>query len=334
MGSKVTIQDIADSTGFSSSTISLIMRNQGNFKPETTQMVMDTATELGYKKNSAKSQRNLTFIALIVDDIQNPYFQILYSHLNQTLDNTRYFLTMLSSEDSISRQSQILQGLCKNSTTGGIILVPATGTQDRDLALYKNIDIPLILAVRPVKNTDFNYVGHNATFGMKLATEHLIDCGVKEIYFIGGYRKNIAYADRYAGYASVLAYHNIPIKDKWLHHGGASREFGYTIMNTLIGKNIRPQAIIGYNDFVALGVMQALFEHNISVGKDIKIVGYDNIPEAKLRRTPLTTVENPTDKIALIISQFINAWGQDLDAPTLNLSQTPKLIIRNSCGTP
>ncbi len=334
MVKKVKITDIAKATGFSPSAVSLAMRNQGNFKQETYDHILTTARNLGYnfKSQHKKSDSFFQSIALIVDNIQNPFFQLLYFHLKNEFNVENYFITLIGSDDDITIQTRILKNLQKDNNTGGIILVPATGTSEQDLNSFANSKIPTVLAVRSIPTNNFNYVGTNSMLGMKLATEHLINSGCQEIYFIGGYAKNEAYSNRYAGYTSVLNYHDIKFNKKWVINGGSSRTFGYNSMHTLLQKGIIPESVIGYNDFVAIGVMDALFKHNLQAGKDVKVVGYDNIPEAELRRTPLTTIENPAKEISLVISRFIHEYDPNVSEPILNLSQTPRLIIRQSCG--
>ena len=330
---KVTVRDIAARAEVSAATVSLVLRGKGNLRQETRETVARVIEETGYKPRRPLARRsNGRQFALIVDDITNPYFHELFKGLDRTLGDSGHYASMLSSGDSIERQSELLHELW-DSDTGGVILVPATGTSRQDLSAFENRRHPVIMAVRRIGESPFDYVGANPLAGMQLATDHLIKLGYSKIGFIGGFKANYAYRERYAGFIASLMGHGLQYHANWLIDGGSSREFGLHAMAKLLQRDPMPEALIAYNDMVAFGVMDAIRAKGLTPGRDIAVIGYDDIPEAALQPAPLTSIATPAGKLGEIIGQVIVSRGKETKhtAP-IDITYSPRLVARMSCG--
>ena len=331
---KVTLRDVAAMAGVSPATVSLVVQGKGNLKDETRKAVIQTIEASGYaRKISAQRNSKGAQFALVVDDISNPYFHELYEGLDKVLVEAGAYTSLLSSHDSVSRQSSLLTDLW-NSDISGVVLVPATGTMHTDLEIFENRRRPLFMAVRRIGKTPFDYVGASPMVGMQLATEHLISLGHEKIGFIGGYQKNFAYSERYAGFASSMMSHELHLDPGNIRHGGSSREFGRLAVDNLLSDKERPSALIAYNDLVAIGIMDAIRAAGLQVGKDIAVIGYDDIPEATNQPVPLTSVSTPASKLGEMIGQALQSWSFDRTdvANPLDITYPPRLVIRESCG--
>lgn len=331
---KVSIRDVASKAGLSATTVSLVMQGKGNLRDETRQSVIRVIEEIGYKRKAAapKADTNGQF-ALIVDDIANPYFHALFEGLDGALEDAGHFATMLSSHDSVERQSKLLNNLWQ-SEIGGLVIVPASGTNRDDLRAFENRRRPMIMAVRRIGQSPFDYVGANPLVGMQIAADHLIKLGYREIGFIGGYESNHAYGERYAGFAASLMRHSIELHQEWICNGGSTRHFGQQAVAQLLSRNEAPKALIAYNDLVAIGAMDAITAAGLTPGKDIAVIGYDDIPEAALQPVPLTSVATPAEKLGHVIGQAILARKmEDSQKDPLDITYPPRLIVRASCGS-
>ena len=330
---KVTVRDIAARAEVSAATVSLVLRGKGNLRQETREAVARVIEETGYKPRRPLARRtNGRQFALIVDDITNPYFHELFKGLDRTLGDSGHYASMLNSGDSVERQSDLLNELW-DSDTGGVILVPATGTSRQDLSAFENRRHPVIMAVRRIGASPFDYVGANPLAGMQLATDHLIKLGYRKIGFIGGFKANYAYRERYAGFIASLMGHGLQYHANWLINGGSSREFGLHAMAKLLQRDHIPEALIAYNDLVAFGVMDAIRARGLTPGRDIAVIGYDDIPEAALQPAPLTSIATPAGKLGEIIGQVIVSRGKEAKhtAP-IDITYSPRLVARMSCG--
>lgn len=330
---KITIRDIAEKAGVSPATVSLVVQGKGTLKAETRQIVERVIEETGYQRKSGPSvSSGSKQFVLIVDDIENPYFHALYKGLDQILAESGHYATLVSSNDSVDRQSRLLETLW-STEIGGVVLVPATGTTSADLQAFQNRLRPLILAVRRIGPTIFDYVGANPMVGMQIATERLIELGHKKIGFIGGYQANYAYGERYAGFAASLMKYGIELNTDWVLNGGSTREFGQQAMKQLLSMPNAPKAVVTYNDLVAIGAMNAISVAGLTPGVDMAVIGYDDIPEATLQPVPLTSVATPASNLGEVIGRAIIARGVDgvADIP-LDITYPPRLVTRQSCG--
>lgn len=330
---KVTIKDVAKQAGVSPATVSLVVQGKGNLKAETRQLVAQAIEDTGYarKPSTVRQKRHLQF-AIIVDDISNPYFHTLYEGTERELVTAGHYATLLSSHDSIERQQQLLRDLWETEV-GGVVLVPATGTKRADLKEFENRRRPLLMAVRRIGKTPFDYVGANPMVGMQIATEHLISLGHSAIGFVGGYQENFAYSERYAGFASSHMSHGLALKAELVANGGSTREFGREAAEKLLNQQRKPTALIAYNDLVAIGIMDAITNAGLTPGRDIAVIGYDDIPEAELQPVPLSSIATPAGKLGELIGQALLNWTSDgSDRSPLDITYPPRLVTRASCG--
>lgn len=330
---KVTLKDVAQMAGVSPATVSLVVQGKGNLKDETRQSVIRTIEESGYSRRSpTMRQAKGSQFALVVDDISNPYFHELYEGIDKILAEAGACTSILSSHDSVARQTKLLGDLW-SSDIAGVVLVPATGTTHLDLEEFENRRRPLLMAVRRISQAPFNYISANPMVGMQIATEHLASLGHKKIGFVGGYQKNFAYSERYAGFASSLMNHGLELNPAHIPNGGSTREFGRTAAETLLKLPNRPTALIGYNDLVAIGMMDAIVAAGLEIGKDIAVIGYDDIPEAALQLVPLTSVATPASKLGEMVGIALQGWSLDhtVGSP-LDITYPPRLVVRSSCG--
>jgi len=329
---RVTLQDVADHARVSLATASLVLQGKGNLRAETRQLVERAIETTGYhRRPSGKFQETGKNYALVVDDISNPYFHSLFEGLDRALESFGHFASLLSSHDSLERQGQILRDLWR-SDVDGVILVPATGTTADDLKELDRRRRPLIMAVRNIANSPFDYVGANPMVGMQLATERLINLGHRGIAFVGGYPANYAYGARYAGFASLMINKGLAVNPDWIVSGGSTREFGFKGTQRLLALPDPPRALVGYNDLVAIGAMDAIAAADLRPGRDVAVIGYDDIPEAALQPVPLTSVATPADKLGRVIAEALQARGEQTAQTPLDITYPPRLVIRRSCG--
>ncbi|MCW3055819.1 MAG: LacI family transcriptional regulator, partial [Chthonomonadales bacterium] len=97
--------------------------------------------------------------------------------------------------------------------------------------------------------------------------------------------------------------------------------------------HLRPTAIVGANDVVALGVMEAAQQEGVSIPGDLSIIGFDNNPGALL--AGLTTLERPTETLGETVAQVtLEQLARGPNAATVSLRLRPVLIERRSVGPP
>jgi LacI family transcriptional regulator len=214
----------------------------------------------------------------------------------------------------------------------GVLLCPATGTSAQTILHLRQARLPFVLFTRYVDGVEADYVGADNLRGAELATEHLIGLGHQRIAFVGGPASSSARRDRLQGYRNVLARHGLPIDPALQLTSSTTREGGHHCIRTLLERADPPTAVLCYNDIVAFGVMLGLQASGHTPGRDVAVIGFDDIAEAGLWQPALTTVAISPRQIGEEAARLLLERIAAPDAATRQIILRPKLIVRQSCG--
>ncbi|MBN1876238.1 MAG: substrate-binding domain-containing protein [Anaerolineae bacterium] len=183
------------------------------------------------------------------------------------------------------------------------------------------LDIPNVSTVLP-----------DSYVGMREIVLHLIEVhGYRQIAFIRGPMGQLEAEERYKAYVDALTMHNITVNEAFVAVGDYTRESGRVAMRTLLANGMTVRAVVAANDEMALGAQEVLQAQDIRVPEDIAITGFDNIEVTQYVPTPLTTVQQPLDRVGRrAIGALLDLIsGSDLP-PQLRVPT--ELVIRRSCG--
>ena len=167
---------------------------------------------------------------------------------------------------------------------GGIILVPVSGSEQKLIEHLQKFDIPIVLAVRELPEINSDYVGVDYNLGTQLAINHLIDKGHKRIAYIGGPNENITWKERMKGYHLAHTSRGLTVDESIVLPCSPTKKAGLETVQEMLKRSgdDLPTAIFCYTDLVAFGVFLGLRNVGITPGKDIDIVGFDNVPESEI----------------------------------------------------
>ena len=129
--------------------------------------------------------------------------------------------------------------------------------------------------------------------GSRRATEYLIAAGHRRIACISGPLSWRCAGLRRVGWRHALAAHRLPLGPAC--DGEWSAEGGYRAARKLLETKARFSGIVAANDQMALGVLEGFAEAGVSVPGDVSVIGFDNMPESRYFRPPLTTVHHDFD---------------------------------------
>jgi LacI family transcriptional regulator len=192
------------------------------------------------------------------------------------------------------------------------------------------------VVVSYIKDPDIFFVGTDHEEGGYLATRHLLSVGHTRIGYVNGEPGNVVGELRKNGYARALHEMGLSIPERFIFRlsaGGEEHDFksGYEVGKAFAEQSDRPGAMFIYNDLAALGFEQAVLDSGLQVPEDVAIVGFDGIERGQYARVPLTTIQQPIDRIgALAVENLIKRIeGKPVQIKTV---LEPRLIIRESCG--
>ncbi|CAH8189962.1 Maltose regulon regulatory protein MalI (repressor for malXY) [Vibrio aestuarianus] len=331
---KATIADVAKYCGVSTATVSMVLTNKGRISATTRERVLEAVKELGYVYNQAAANlrhKRSNLVGLVTPDITNPFFSEMIAGLSHYLEEQDSLLFLANAEESVERQSKFIDSLLSQNA-GGVVMCPAMETNLDFLETVQSRGFPIVLAVRPIGEDQFDFVGTNNFMGLQLATEHLIKKGHKHIAFVGGLEISKTRSHRLGGYMSKLMEHGIPLNERYIRSCSASRSEGAKVTRELLDQHPEITAIIGYQDIVAFGVMRAIKDLGKTVGQDIAVVGFDDVAESADTNPALTSISVSAREIGRAAGEIILSRMEGDKQPYKSVVFPPKLVVRSSCG--
>ena len=329
---RTTLKTLAKASGVSVATASQVIRGVGRISEHTRNRVLSTAEKMNYIPDGrAISMRSgeRPEIGMIIQELANPFNAEVVSGVSDCLERHGYFVSVLDSRNDIERQKRNIKAFIR-SARGGLIWVPAHNTPSKTIDLLRNHSIPTITFLRQIKGADFDHIGIKNTEGTEMATEYLIKLGHTKIAYFGGNLNSDVRKDRAEGYELSLKKHGLDWKVIWTSED--TKQSGVERLHDLISEHPDVTALVCNGDMVALGACLALQSKNLQPGKDISVIGFDNVMDTKLVTPSLTTMEVKPYNLGLILAETILRRINEKDHPQITYFNNPELIVRNSTG--
>lgn len=329
----ITIRDIAESTGVSISTVSLVLRESPLVADKTRQKVQAAIAALGYVYNrSAASMRSRRsgVVAISVNDLSNPYFAGLTSSVERALDQIGRTVLLADVREDAGRQARFIEKM-REYGVDGLILCPAHSTDAAQLvAQLKTAQLPCVLVSRNLSLSGLDYVGYDHQHGMRLAVEHLIELGHRRIALLGGDRSTWVGQQRLMGYREALQARGLLLDAELEIEGPLTRSSGMELIGRGLALSQPPTAAACANDVVAFGVMLGLRRSGLEPGRDFSVTGNDDVTEAALWTPALTTVSPDFELIGDRAAHTLLQRIDDPEADCWHFNLPVSLRVRNS----
>ena len=184
--------------------------------------------------------------------------------------------------------------------------------------------------MRQIKGADFDHIGIKNAEGTEIATDYLINLGHTKIAYFGGDKNSDVRQDRVQGYELSLKKHSVAWKVIWASED--TKQSGVERLHDLLSAHPDVTALVCNGDMVALGACLALQSKGLKPGKDVSVIGFDNVMDAKLVTPSLTTMAVNPYKMGQILAETILKRINETERPQTTYLNNPELIIRNSVG--
>lgn len=347
---KVTTRDIADYTGLSQSTVSMVLSGKRNvsFTAETEEKVKEAARKLGYKKpvrkkagtDSALSDTILVMAPLLTN---NYYSSVIHSITDQALSYHYKVMTVVTSRDA-AKETEYLS-LAENSNPAGIIILYPINRVAEANALSRKI--PIVLVGEKPDNVRFDSVELDSRKPGALVGGHLLSLGHRQAAFISTpIRKHeISRLRRLAGLRQAFQEAGLPEEavevfqpspSEFRNYAFQSAEYqtGYEMTRKALSQGSSATAFVGQNDMTAYGIMAALRDQGFRIPRDCSVAGFDDaifssMPQISLTSVDHATVQKGRDAVTMI---YTRNHQKDRPSHVTRMEYEPKLVIRNSTG--
>ena len=327
---RVTLGEVARVAGVSRATVSLVVRKSPLVAKTTRAKVEQVMEELDYVRDigAARLRNNKSHtIGVIIPNLVNTFFTQFLAGIEQVMSEDDRVVLLANSDDDHIRQSQILQQF-RGHGVDGVILCPADKTDLDLMTRIQQWNFPLVQSLREVGENATDFSGVDFAEAAELAVRHLVEQGHQRIAFLSVYARTSARLHRLDGFNRAIA--ETGVQDAGIVEAGLSWDGAAPAARKVLELKTAPTAILCFNDVLAAGLMLGLREMGREPGRDIAVVGIDDLVMAKLLHPTLTTVAMFPEEIGAAAARLLRRRLNSPDAPLERTIIRPSLMIRDS----
>lgn len=330
---RITLQEVAKHAGVSRATASLVLRGSPLVAERTRKKVQASMQELGYVYDriaaSLRSNHSST-VGLIIMELANPFYSELLIGIHQELDKHDQTLILGTTFNSLVIQERLLSTMLEHRVAG-IILSGVPNTKVEAIQRIQKQDVPIVLVGRKPPEIHCDYVGVDNITGGRIAIEHLLSKGHQKIAFLGGFSDLSSRQERLIGCNQAFEQAGLHFDPSLSIESPPTHQGGVQALEQLLKQSHQATAIFCYNDMIAIGVMQKMKDLGMTPGKELDIIGFDDIPEASIFSPKLTTVSSSIREMGVRAATLLYSRLSGLKADPQHIILPPQLIIRESC---
>jgi LacI family transcriptional regulator len=337
---RIKIQDVARLAQVSLSTVSGVLNEKDNVRPETRQRVLDVIAQLGYTPNlfaSNLARRHTKLIGIIVSDLLNPFFAEIARALDAQAKQ-RGFETFLASTNFMPEQQCAAVRQMLSLRVAGIAMMTSENDPEA-FFLLKTSGTPAVYLDNNHSAPHIGTIRVDKRHGMFVAVKHLLELGHRRILLIKNSQQAssappmFSHMERQIGFEEAL--HQYDAKDMDVHiidEPGEPASAGLRAIERAL-KHYRFTAVVAINDLVALGAFRALQAAGLSIPQDVSVVGFDDTYLCRFLHPPLTSVATPREDLASSVLELLYAYIDNAEQPHEPLLSA-SIVVRESTAEP
>lgn len=315
------MMDIARRVGVSQATVSQVLAgrvSEFRISAETAARVQRVADELGYRRSAlARSFKNhrAYSLCLAVGDLTNPFWAGLAMGAQGEAEARGYTLVITHTGDTEEKERLVVE-MVRERRVDGAILAPSHH-KSRHFAALAVEPLPIVFVDRTIQGLDVPSVITDSIEGLRLAVDHLVDRGHRNIAYLGGPTETSTFRDRLRGYREALARHGL--RPGPLIATARDADTAREAVLRLFANGGHATAIIAGNFWLTVGALRG-------APADVVVVGFDDLFLADLLRRPVTTIAQPVEDLGRhAVRLLLDESHRRGDGP---LVLAPRLIVR------
>jgi LacI family transcriptional regulator len=327
----ITIDDVARAAQVSTATVSRVLNGTRDVSTDRAARVRTAVAELGYQPfGPARAlRRQATDVwAVIVADIENPFFTSIVRGIEDGGREHGFRVMLCNSDEDVRKEADYVDVAIAERMTGVVIAVASTRTSRIEPLLDAGIAVVAVDRRPGGHKVDCVLVDNDR--GAAEATAHLIAAGSMRIACITGPQRLSTANERLAGYRRALREAGRDIDPSLVIRQDFREPGGYAAMRDLLDLAEPPDGVLVTNNLMTLGALEALRERRVRVPGDMRIVGFDDAPWAKLLQPSLTVVAQPTYEIGRRSAELLLAARTVPKPSPREVLLHPQLIVRES----
>ena len=319
MAERVRIVDVARASGFSTSTVSLVLNEAALSRyvaSATKDHIRAVAAQLGYRPDasarSLRSRRSQT-IGIMVSDISDPFCTLILEGIEKTLSPTSYLPIIMITQNRSKQFERHVEMLMERRVEGVILVANWLFGEFDQLAELEKARIPTIAVGRDLTARRVDSVQVDNDGGGYAAAQHLYELGHRNIAVLRGPSELSDSYRRWSGIQRFAAETGLSLpgeRVKQLARGiepTAGFEEGLRLTSQWINSGVDFTAILAFDDLTALGAIRALHQSGRRVPEDCSVIGFDDVPHAAMNTPGLTTIHQPMEEMGRFTARWVLA---------------------------
>lgn len=291
----ITIKDVAEEAGVSTSTVSKVLNHWTTISPETTDRVNRAIEKLHYVPNAravsfAKgATMNILFLSTFTKEqaYSNPHMFDILCGAQKALSERNYHL-MLADPDSKIPPEDFIEDIISQKIADGIIIHGSAFTPKLTKPLLAH-EFPHIVIGHPKPAGRLCWIDTNNGLAGEFAAQHMLRCGYEKIAFIGSRKTDDISMQRLNGFLGVMYEYGYSVSQEYLGYTDSSVPGSYEKALEMLALPKPPRAIVCENNTIAIGVMRAIEEKKLCVPQEIALLTFDRYPYSRII-SPLPTI--------------------------------------------
>ena len=322
------MSDVARVAGVSHQTVSRVLNDHANVRPETRARVLEAIAELGYRRNIAARAlvtRRSGTSGVVTTGL--PYFGPTSTLIavEEAARAAGYFVSIATlagiDTHSVDKAVEYFLG---QAVEGIIVIAPHDDVRDALVPFAAQIPLVMI-ASEPSPGFSLHTMSVDQELGARLATRHLLELGHRDVLHLAGPLDWIDARARVMGWRAELAAAGVGVGEQIA--GDWSAERGYEVGRRLVREGA-PSAVFAANDQLALGLLHAFAEGGVAVPRDVSVVGFDDVAGAAHFNPSLTTVRQEFAELGRRCLELLVAAMEGLVLDPTPIP--PRLVVRAS----
>lgn len=330
------LRELARSLGLSVATVSRALDGYPDVAQATRERVQAAARAANYRPNAAarrlsKGKTEVVSMVLPTEsgNFNEPLYIQLLSHIGQGLARAGYDLTLLAATPGPDEAS-LYRRIVESRRADGLIVV-RTRREDPRVRYLQEAGFPFVCMGRTEAERPYAFVDSDGLAAFAKATRRLVALGHRRIQHLAAPSAFSFAARRRAGYEEAMRDAGLEAR---IVETVADEEHGYAEARRLLAAADRPTAVVAATDRLAFGVMKAAREAGLVLGRDLSLVGYDNLAASAFTDPPLSTMEMPLTRAAARLAEMILARIDGTPPETLQEVLDVVTVDRETVGPP
>ena len=355
---KVTSSDVAKRAGVSQATVSMVLNKKYNvsFSKEVVRKVEEAAEELGYvlpKRRARKEERREKFLVVISPNLTNPYYVMLLQGIESRAAEQELGIFVCNTQRDLKLEERYLKMIAAMNPQGIIYMCnPGKCFMGQVEKLAQKLPVVVINNQNEHLNVDAVELD-NSKLG-RLMARHLLELGHRKVGYIAppltvrqkqrsrrveGFLEEFRKAGLGDHVVIKAASEEI---DKDMAGIDSEYRIGYDLTKELLKEHRKLTAIVGLNDMIAFGIMDALHDEKYKVPGDMSVMGCDNTLFGRVKRVSLTTIEHfviykGMDACDIIMKKMLSQRKKYTEIEPVSIYHVeyePKVVVRGTTSYP